>query len=332
MGRSFLHILETKGDVLRDRYGLDVRVVAALDRSAAWVNPDGLPIARLREHKAQGGRLIDLPGAHEGWTVAEVLNAVEADVVIDASPVNLETGEPGLPAARAALSRGLHVVFANKGPLVMAYQELHALAERAGRRLAFSATVCGGLPVINIGRRDLVAAHIRRFRGVVNSTTNYILDAMAEGQGFAEALAEAQRRGIAEADPSLDVDGWDAAEKLVIVANAVLGMAATLDDVARVEGIRDLSPQEVQAARRRGQAIKLVATAEWREDGRYRLEVAPQRLPAADFLAQVRGWEMGVVFETDIYEVISAKIDERGPMATAAAVLRDLVAVCAGSG
>ncbi len=326
VGRGLLRLIEERDAILASRYGVRLRVVAAVDSGGAIVDARGLSPHPLLAHKARGQSVATLGGGAPGMTVAEVLARVPAHVLVDASPVNLETGEPGLSAARAALSLGIPVVLANKAPLVLAYRHLHDLAREHGARLAFSATVCGGLPVINMGRRDLVAATVHRFRGILNSTTNYILTRMAAGESYAAALAEAQRRGIAEADPSLDVEGWDAANKLVIVANAVLGVETTLADV-EVEGITRLTPETLAAVRERGQVIKLVAQAERRPSGTYALRVRPEPLPQTDFLASVQGWEMGVVFETDIYETIYAKIDERDPLTTAAAVLRDIVNV-----
>lgn len=325
VGRGLLHLLAKKGDDLARRYGVRFRVVAAVDSRGAAIAKEGLPPSALLAQKRKGRSVCSLPGGHPGMKVEEVLPRVQADMLVDASPVDLRTGAPGLPAARAALRRGMDVVLANKAPLVLAFHELHDLAREHGAALGFSATVCGGLPVINMGRRDLIAADVRGFRGIVNSTTNYILSRMAEGETYADALAEAQRRGIAEADPSLDVEGWDAANKLVIVANAVLGVRVTLDDLTRVEGIQNVTPEDLRNARARGKVVKLIARADRRADGSYDLCVQPEFLPQDDFLARVSGWEMGVVFETDIYETIFAKIDERDPLTTSAAVLRDMV-------
>ncbi len=325
VGRGLLRLLIEKGDVLAERHGVRLRVVAALDSRGAVLAAEGLSPTVLLEQKRRGESVASLPGGCVGMGAEEVLSQVRADVLVDASPVNLRTGEPGLSAARAALRRGMDVVLANKAPLVLAFHELHDLARTYKGRLAFSATVCGGLPVINMGQRDLVGATVRRFRGIVNSTTNYILSRMAAGETYTDALVEAQRRGIAEADPSLDVEGWDAANKLIIVAHAVLGLRVTLDDLTRVEGITGITPRDLANARMNGQVIKLIAHAERRQDGSYDLRVQPEWLPEDDFLAQVSGWEMGVVFETDIYETIFAKIDERDPLTTSAAVLRDVV-------
>ncbi len=226
-------------------------------------------------------------------------------------------------AVRAALHRGISAVLANKGPLVLAFGELHQLAAANGAGLAFSATVCGALPVINIGQRDLIAAKISRLQGIFNSTSNFILQEMTQGRPYAAALAEAQRRGIAETDPTLDVAGWDTANKLVIIANSFLGINATLADVA-VQGITAITLLELQAAAAENNTIKLVATAQ-ANGATYQLSVVPALLPNVDFLAGCQGWEMGIVIETDIYGTMRYKIDERSALPTAAAMLRDAV-------
>jgi homoserine dehydrogenase len=216
------------------------------------------------------------------------------------------------------------VVLANKAPLVKAYGELTNSAEAAGVGFLFSATVCGALPVVNVGRRDLVGCDIRSVRGIFNSTSNSILEAMGRGGTYGKALKQAQIDGIAEADPSLDVEGWDTANKLVIIANSVLGMPATLHDVQPLIGITSIKPEQIIEAAGQGKVIKLIATAERAGDG-YRLSVEPKWLPQDDFLANVNGWEMGIVFDTDIMGLQQHKVDERGPVPTAGAMLRDVI-------
>jgi homoserine dehydrogenase len=248
----------------------------------------------------------------------------EADLLLEASPGNLKDGQPGLGCMEAALSRGMHVVAANKAPLVLAYPRLHELALAHGVRLQFDATVAGGLPAINLGQRDLAAAQIERLEGVLNLTTNYILTRMAEdGLGYEAALAEAQQAGHAETNPSLDVEGWDAANKLVILANSVLRYPATLDDLT-VEGITGITAEMLRRAVADGKRIKLVATAEQEGEG-YVLSVRPTWLPVGHPLAQLGAEQMGIVYHTDICGVISAAIVEETPIPTAAAMLRDVV-------
>jgi homoserine dehydrogenase len=190
-------------------------------------------------------------------------------------------------------------------------------------RLQFDATVAGGLPAINLGQRDLAAAQIERLEGVLNLTTNYILTRMAEDDlSYAAALAEAQMAGHAETNPSLDVEGWDAANKLVILAHSVLKYPATLAEVER-EGITHLTVEALRGAAAAGKRIKPLARAE-REGDRYRLRVGPVELPAGHPLAVLGAEQMGIVYDTDINGQIAMSIVEETPTPTAAAMLRDV--------
>jgi homoserine dehydrogenase len=323
VGRNVLHILETRGDRLRDQYGLAFRVVCIADSSGVAVDAAGFDPAATRHAKAAGIKVRDMKGYLPGMTAVDVMAGLACDLVLEASPVNLQHGEPGLSVTRTALRRGISVVLANKGPLVLAYQELQAIAEAQGARMAFSATVCGALPVINIGMRDLVAARIHRLAGIFNATSNFILSEMAGGRTYADALAEAQRRGLAEADPSLDVEGWDTANKLVIIANSVLRTPATLQDV-QVQGITQITTEELQAEQQRGKTIRLVAVANAEGEG-YRLSVTPMALDNEEFLAGCDGWEMGIEIHSDLYGRMYHKIWENDPLPTAAAMIRDAV-------
>ncbi len=335
VGRNVLRLLEEKRARLASEYGLEFRVILAADSSGVAVNPEGFDVAALRRTKELGGHMDELPGHLPNHSPAEALAICHCNLLFEASPVNLQTGEPGLGAARAMLARGAHVVLANKAPLVLAFDDLHKLARSNGAQLAFSATVCGALPVINILQRDFVAADIRGLRGIFNSTSNYILGEMDAGRDFADALAEAQRRGLAETDPSLDVDGWDTANKLVIIANAALGVSARLEDVA-VTGMRKVTAADLAAARAAGNTIKLVATAQ-RETGQhgasaYRFSVAPTVVALDDFLGGCSSWEMGIEVLSDIYGRQMYKVWEREPLPTAAAMLRDAVNIYRNSG
>lgn len=323
VGRALLRILETRSTRLADAYGLALRVVAVADSSGVAVEPAGFDPAAVRAHKEAGRPAAALPGYRPHLDPATAAATLDYDLLLEAAPVNLHHGEPGLSVTRAALRRGKAVVLADKGPLVLAFAELRDLARQTGAGLAYSATVCGALPVINIGQRDLIAADILSLRGIFNSTSNYILSAMAAGQPYADALAEAQRRGIAEADPTLDVEGWDTANKLVIIANSFLGVETRLAHV-QVQGITHLGAADFAAARAAGKVIRLVASATRTDDG-YRFTVAPEALPAGDFLAGCDGWEMGVELHSDLYGRMYHKIWEREPLPTAAAMLRDAV-------
>jgi homoserine dehydrogenase len=231
---------------------------------------------------------------------------------------------------RLALGRGLHVVTPNKGPLVLAYQELHALAARQGVQLRFDGTVAGGLPAVYIGQRDLRGSVVQCIEAVPNLCTGYVMELLADGLTWEAALEEARRAGVLEADPAFDLDGWDAAAKLVILVNAVMGIPARLEDV-QLTGITPRDGANLRAARERGGAYRLLASAERGADGRASLRVAPTFLPAGHFLAGLGRKHMGVVYYTDIYGTIMAAIEEPTPVPSAATMLRDILDIYSSS-
>ncbi len=300
-------------------YGLRFEILAVADSSGSATREGGFDLESLLAAKSAGGAVRDLEDGRAETGLAAVLPDLGCDLVFEASPLNLETGGVGLEIARAAFERGVSVVLANKGPLVVAFAELEELAHQNQAGLAYSATVCGGLPVLAVGRRDLIAGEIRSLRGIFNSTSNFVLESLSRGASLERAVGEARRRGIAEADPSLDLGGWDTAAKLTIVANSLLDAGIGLDQV-EVTGLEDLDPELPAREAANGRAVRLMAEA---ADGRYRVE--PQVLPLTDFLGACAGWEMGVELETDIYGVLSLKLWEREPVPTAAAMMRDAV-------
>lgn len=325
VGLRLLELIQLKRDTIRARFERDLIVVGVCDSTASVNGPKGLDIAKILDVKRAKQSIAHLPHAQTNTTPAEWLSHLNTDIVVELTPTNLKTGEPGLSAIRTALARKLPIVTANKGPLVLAYAELAALARQNGVALLHSAAVTGGLPTLNIGTRDLGVTNIARVEGILNGTTNYILSRMAQGHSYDEALKHAQEIGMAEADPSLDVDGWDAANKLVIIANAVLRRPTTLKDVS-VEGIRRITLEDLRNAAEHRQTIKLIASAE-RIGKDYNLTVRPTRLDNSHPLARLGAGMMGVIYETDINGTIFAAIQEDDPYPTAAAVLRDIVQV-----
>ena len=324
VGRRLLELIERKRELMRSRFDLELVVVGAADTSGAAFTQDGLKIAEMltlkRDRKGMGQYT---QVGQVGLSPQQLVQAVDADILVELSLTNLKNGEPGLSTIRNALNRKMHVVTANKGPLVLAYPELAALAKSNGVQLLHSATVTGGLPTLNIGMRDLSITVIEKIEGVVNGTTNYILSRMAQGQSYDVALKHAQEIGMAEADPTLDVDGWDAANKLVIIANAVLRRPTTLKDLT-VEGIRQVTQDDLKAAATRSETIKLIALAE-RIGNDYVLSVKPTLLPKSHPLSKVGAGMMGIIYHTDINGSIFAAIEENDPYPTAAGVLRDII-------
>jgi homoserine dehydrogenase len=327
VGRRFLELLIWKRGTLRERLGLELIVVGVADSSGVAICPTGLDPQQIVNLKGEGkGVSACAPWGRPGISSFEMAKTIDADLLLEASLLNLKDGQPGLGHIEAALSRGMHVVTANKGPLALAFSRLANLAREHGVQLRYDATVAGGLPAVNLGQRDLAVADILRLEGILNVTTNYILTRMAQdGLSYDQALAEARAAGNAEADPALDVEGWDAANKLIILAQSVLRYPATLADVD-VKGITHIDSTVLAQAAAQGQRIKPVAIAERKGDS-YRLSVGPVALDSGHPLAQLGPNQMGVVYHTDISGVISAAIVEETPLPSASAMLSDVVQI-----
>ncbi len=339
VGRRVMQLLLEKEAQIKQRYDLLFKVWGVADSSGAAIMHDGttrpafgfapknagLDLRDILRLKTAGQGVGTLPKfGRAGMSAREMIDKLDVGALLEMSPTNLHDGEPGLSVVEAALDKAMCVVLANKGPLVLAYPRLAEVARRKDTRLAFSATVAGGLPTVNIGCRDLAGSRIEKIEGVLNGTTNYMLTSMAEeGVSYADALAEAQRRGIAEADPTLDVEGYDATVKLLILAHAALDFHATLADVDRV-GISSVTMDDLARTRKEGRVTKLLCVAE-RDGERYKLSVKPTTLPLTHPMAQLNAHQMGVMYHTDINGTIVAYIAEENPMPTAAAVLRDLI-------
>jgi len=326
LGRRFCHLLSEKRDELIESFGLEFTLVAVADSKGAAVAPEGLDGRELAALKERGESVASLPDiGYPGMTGLQLLQTIDAEVLCEASPVNMAEGaEPGLSHIRTALMSGLHVVTPNKGPIVLAYKELVALAQENGVMLRFDGTVAGGLPALYLGMRDLRGAVIHRIEAVPNLTTGFVLDLLASGASMDEAIEQAAEAGVLEADPSWDLDGWDAAAKLVILARAVMGIDACLEDVHR-KGIADVNVDLVRRAQAEGRLVRLAAIAERLDDSVYELRVAPTEFASDHPLGRLGAKEMGIVYETDIFGKITAIIDEPTPLPSAATILRDLL-------
>lgn len=325
LGRRFCELLVEKDALLQARYGLALKLVGAADSRGTAYAAGGLDPALAARLKREGRSIADYPGVgRPGESALALVTAAEAELLLEASPVNLAQGaEPGLSCIRAAMRKGMHVSTPNKGPLVVAFRELHELAAACGVQLRFDGTVAGGLPAINVGQRELRGAVIERIEAAPNLVTGYVMDLLTEGVAWEDALAQVRAEGVLEADAAWDLDGWDAAAKLVILTNAVLGYPARLEDVQRV-GISAVTVTELQAARARGARYRLLAIAERRDDGAYRLSVTPVPLRPEHPLGNLGRKQMGVVYHTDIFGTITALIEELTPVPSAASMLRDI--------
>ena len=323
VGAALVALLVERGDQVRDELGIDLRITGVMSRRLGMVaDADGLDLEALAAGEVPAGTPYDATG------VGAWLERTAADVLVELSPVDLESGQPAVDFLRAALVRGVHAVTANKGPVVHAYRELEALAREHGVRFRFEAATADCLPVYSLYRESLPLERPHRVRGLLNGTTSVVLEAIEAGGSYADGVAEAQRRGIAEADPSLDVDGFDAAVKVVAIATVLMGAELRLADV-EVTGIRDLDPDDVRAAAADGTPIRLVAVVERAGDG-VRARVAPTRLTAGDPFLGLGAMALGLHFEGDLMPGLTVVGHELAPRQTAYGVLTDVISVLRG--
>jgi len=310
--------------------GCDARVVGVLDPVVGSVaDAAGLDLRELLDRVAEGedpGELGEVPPPG-----IDGILSVGADVVVEVTPTDLDDGQPGVEHVRAALQAGRHVITTNKGPVALAWGRLSPISRERGVELRCEGTVLSGTPVLSLCETGLAGAGIRSVRGIVNGTCNFILCEMESGRGYDEALARAQERGYAEADPAGDVEGWDAAAKAVILGNLVLGGTIELDDVERT-GIAGLGADDLAAARETGERWRLVTSVVPAGDGtagdeRLRATVRPERLPAGDPLAAVTGPGNLLAIETDALGTVTVGGPGAGRAATGHAVIADLLAI-----
>jgi len=323
---GLLKILDARRAELINKYGLDYVITAVADSSGIAHNASGFEYEELINLKKGKAKVQSLKGFDNQLTAENITDFINADLLIESSPGNLTNGNPGLSLTKKALQKGWSVVLANKAPLIFAFDELIQMSEKYEGGVAYSATVCGGLPVINVLKRDLKLASLTRLHGIFNATTNYILQEIEKGGTMEDAIKEAQRIGAAEADPTHDTHGHDTANKLFIIMKSFTSFNGSLHDID-VEGIQNIKPDELHAAKLRGNKIKLLASAE--PDGAsWKLTVKPAEVAATSFLGMCEGWEMGIDLKTDLYESISLKNYEADPLGTSAAVLRDAIDLC----
>ncbi|MEM7034511.1 MAG: homoserine dehydrogenase, partial [Chloroflexota bacterium] len=327
VGQAVAQIIQTKGAQIEQEYGLTLKIVAVATNSRGSLYlPNGLNTEDLLSVMDSSGNLADYPntpGLFRDWDADRIAEESNADTLVEVSFTNLETGQPAIDYCRAALESGKNVSTANKGPLALAYQELSDLAQENGVDFGFESTVMAGTPAIR-GAEMLKGNTISEMRGIFNGTTNFILTQMEVNQAsFADALAEAQELGYAEADPSGDVDGHDAAGKVVILANVFMNANIGLNDVDTT-GISQLTSEDITTAQAEGKRWKLIGRC--RKDGDQVLaSVAPEKLPITDPLANVGGATNAITYSTDLLGSTTLVGAGAGGTETAAGIMADIL-------
>jgi homoserine dehydrogenase len=326
VGQGFAGLLESKAEFLRKDTGLEVRLVAIADsQKGSVIAPEGIGIGQALAWAGDGKSLNLFPGKEHGLDAVATIERCDADILFEASWTDIKTAEPATTHIRRALAQGMHVVTTNKGPLALHAHKLLAEAKDRGLELRFEGTVMSGTPLLNLARYCLAGCQISEIRGILNGTTNFILTQMSEGGSYGQALKTAQDLGYAEAVPDADVLGWDALAKVCILANTVFGAEIHPDPkTLTCVGITGIKAEDIESARKAGQVYKLIGRV-WREDGRVRVSVSPQRVPQEDPLAGVSGAGNALTFTTDALGEVTIKGPGAGKMPTGYAMLVDLL-------
>ncbi len=330
VGQGLAELLAAKRDGLQRDFDVDVSLVSvATGRHGFIYREEGLDIPTLLELAAIQRSLIDHPGVRHWESALEGLRATGGDVLAEATGTNLRDAEPGISHIRAALSMGMHVTTANKGPAALFANELFALAKKQNVQLRLESTVMAGTPVISTVREGMAGARVRAVRGILNGTTNYIFTAMTQGREYAEVLAEAQAQGYAEADPTADVEGYDVVAKTLILASLVFGRSLKPEQVQR-QGITAITKEQVQQALDAGKRIKLIASLQHASEAANApldARVEPVALPLHDPLAQVDGVMNAITFQADTLSEVTIIGPGAGRLQTGQGLLADLIAI-----
>ena len=320
IGQSYCQLLENrKGDLLTN-YGIDSKIVAVADSKGVAIDEKGININDILSIKKNNKSVSDLSIGDKSKTSIDLIEEIDAELLVDATPTNIQDGEPSASLLESAMKTKKNIITANKGPLALAFSSIIEKADYNNVILKYSATVGGGTPILEFGRKCLEADRILEMHAILNGTTNYILTEMDDRElSFQDALKEAQELGYAETDPTLDIDGFDAAAKLVIMSNLLLGKELVLNDL-KIEGIRDITQKDITKAKDNGNTIKLIASVN------NMAKVEPVIISKDDPMS-VGGALCSVKFVSEFAgeEIIIGK--GAGGMETASAMIRDLVEI-----
>lgn len=316
-GRAFAKLLAEKADELRRAYGTEVMFSAVTTGSHGALTETVTPSEALRRYEA---------GAFAGKERAmEIVTGGDYDVLVELTPLNIRTGQPAIDHIRGAFSRGKDVITANKGPIAWAYDELRDMAQKNGCRFYFETTVMDGTPVFNLVEHTLKLAKVTEVSGILNTTTNYILEELAAGKAYDAILAEGRRLGFIEADAAMDIEGYDAAAKITALLNVLMQAHITPDQVERT-GIERITLADIRAAAERDCVIKLLCRG-WREGARVRASVRPVEVKRGELLSGIDSTSSVVSITTDLMGKLS--IVEHAPLIeqTAYGVFGDLLRI-----
>jgi len=326
VGQGLAQILSEKHNFLSERFGVDIKIVAVCDLyKGSLFDPDGLAPKVLLEHLESDGDLKGIMAPYTGWNAQDTIEKSDADILIELAYTDLTTGEPALSHVKQALNKGMHVSMTNKGPVALHFPQLRKIAAKNNVQIGIEGTVMSGTPSLYLGGEMLLAAGITKIQGILNGTTNYILGEMEAGADYQAALSQAQELGYAEVDPTGDVDGHDAAAKVVILGNLFMDLALTLNDVD-CTGISQITAADIQKASVENAHWKLIGTVEKTDSG-YIASVKPEMISNEHPLAAISGATNAITYSTQTVGDITLIGPGAGRMETGYAVIEDILAI-----
>jgi len=324
VGQGLAEILSTKAALLREKFDVDIRIVAICDLyKGSIADPNGFNPRALLDHVAEKGDLKEFSAPNNGWDASDTIKLSNANVLVELSYTDLTTGEPALSHMVQALESGMNVSTTNKGPAALHFPKLLELSRSHGGQIGVEGTVMSGTPALALGMKMLVAAGVTRIQGILNGTTNYILGEMESGADYAAALKDAQAKGYAEADPAGDVDGHDAAAKIVILANLMMGQSMTMADVSCV-GIRGVTSEQIQAAKAENARWKLIGTLE-SIDGQIQGSVKPVKVDTTHPLYGISAATNAITYSSDLLGDVTLIGPGAGRIETGYAIIGDIL-------
>jgi homoserine dehydrogenase len=326
VGQGLTKIISEKKSLLNEKFGIDLSIVAVCDlHKGSIANPLGLDPEILLSDLVKHGDLKNTPAPIQGWNAIETIENSGADILVELAFTDLQTGEPALTHVKKALNSGMHVSLTNKGPVALHFPELRKLALNNNVQIGIEGTVMSGTPSINLGSEMLLAAGITKVQGILNGTTNYILGEMSSGAEYADALKQAQELGYAEVDPAGDVEGHDAAAKVVILGNLLMDLSLTLNDIER-KGISHITSVDISNAKSVNKHWKLIGTVEKTNDG-FVASVKPEMVPNEHPLASITGATNAITYSTELLGDITLIGPGAGRMETGYAVIEDILSI-----
>jgi len=323
VGQGFTEILLNKKQYLKEKYNFEYDIVAVGDFAFGnCYNPDGLNIKNLlSEAKEKKKFTKDLTQ----WDNIQLITNCNATVLCELTYTNLNTGEPAIDHCKAAFKTGKHVITSNKGPAALNYAELKKLADQNNVKFKIEGTVVAGTPIINLSEGPLAGCEISKIQGILNGTTNYMLTEMEKGMDYSSVLKIAQELGYAEADPTGDVEGYDARGKVTILANVVMGYPLKISEVS-CKGITKITPEDIEKAKKQNSRWKLIGCVE-KKDGKVIGSVAPKMVELTHPLAGVMGAKNALTFTTDMLGEVTVVGPGAGRIETGYSILTDLLSL-----